>query len=169
MNDKLNFKKLDYTITKEDGTTETIKSEGKLPTRATAGDAGLDLYSTRLTQEVDNSGKLVLVYHTDIAVEIPEGYVGLLFMKSSVAKRSLILCNCTGVVDSSFRGEIIGKFKVTTDAIPTVYQPGEAFAQLVIVPIEILEPRFVDELSETERGTMGFGEADEKVYEKTEA
>lgn len=168
MNDKLNFKKLDYTITKEDGTTETMKSEGKLPTRATAGDAGLDLYSTRITQEVDNSGKLVLVYHTDIAVEIPEGYVGMLFMKSGVAKRSLSLCNCVGIIDCGYRGEIVGKFKVITDAIPTVYQPGEAFGQLVIVPIEILEPRFVDELSETERGTMGFGEADEKVYEKTE-
>lgn len=162
---ELKFKKLDYKVKDEQGNEVTAKSEGKLPTRATAGDAGLDLYSTRITQEVDNSGKLVLVYHTDIAVEIPEGYVGLLFMKSSVAKRSLMLCNCTGVIDSSFRGEIMGKFKVTTDAVPTVYQPGEAFAQLVIMPIEILEPRFVEELSETERGTMGFGEADERVEE----
>lgn len=162
MNDKLNFKKLDYIITKEDGTTETIKSEGKLPTRATAGDAGLDLYSTRLTQEVDNSGKLILVYHTDIAVEIPEGYVGLLFMKSGVAKRSVSLCNAVGVIDAGYRGEIMGKFKVTTDAIPTVYQPGEAFAQLVIVPVMILEPTLVEELSSTERGEKGFGEADEK-------
>jgi dUTP pyrophosphatase len=168
MNDKLNFKRLDYVITKEDGITERVKSEGKLPTRATAGDAGLDLYSTRITQEVDNSGKLVLVYHTDIAVEIPEGHVGLLFMKSSVAKRSLTMANAVGVVDAHYRGEIMLKYKVTTDAIPTVYQPGEACGQLVIVPIEILEPQFVDELSETERGTMGFGEADEKVYEKTE-
>lgn len=162
---ELKFKKLDYVITKEDGTTERIMSEGKLPTRATAGDAGLDLYSTRITQEVDNSGKLILVYHTDIAVEIPEGFVGLLFMKSSVAKRSLTLCNCVGVVDSGYRNEIMGKFKITTDAVPTVYQPGEAFAQLVIMPIEILEPQFVEELSETERGTMGFGEADEKMGE----
>ena len=61
MNDKLNFKKLDYTVKKEDGTEELIKSEGVLPTRATPGDAGLDLYSTRITQEVDNSGKLVLL------------------------------------------------------------------------------------------------------------
>lgn len=73
-----------------------------------------------------------------------------------------------------YRGEIMLKFKVTTDAIPTVYQPGEACGQLVIVPIEILEPVFVEELSETERGTMGFGEADEKfntdeeVHEETE-
>lgn len=162
---ELKFKKLDFKIKDEQGNEVTAKSEGKLPTRATPGDAGLDLYSTRITQEVDNSGKLVLVYHTDIAVEIPEGFVGLLFMKSSVAKRSLTLCNCVGVIDSSFRGEIMGKFKVTTDAVPTVYQPGEAFAQLVIMPIEILEPRFVEELSETERGTMGFGEADERVEE----
>lgn len=158
---ELKFKKVDYSVKNEEGVETIMKSEGKLPTRATAGDAGLDLYSTRITQEVDNSGKLVLVYHTDIAVEIPEGYVGLLFMKSSVAKRSLMLCNCTGVVDSGYRSEIMGKFKITTDAMPTVYQPGEAFAQLVIVPIQILEPVLVDELSSTERGTMGFGEADE--------
>ena len=63
-----------------------VKSEGKLPTRATAGDAGLDLYSTRITQEVDNSGKLVLVYHTDIAVEIPEGHVRIVIHEVFVAK-----------------------------------------------------------------------------------
>ena len=67
-----------------------------------------------------------------------------------------------------YRGEIMGKFKVTTDAIPTVYQPGEAFGQLVIVPVWIMKPIMVEELSSTERGDMGFGEADEKVYEKTE-
>lgn len=100
MNDKLNFKKLDYTVKNEEGVEETIKSEAKLPTRATPSDAGLDLYSTRITQEVDNSGKLVLVYHTDLAVEIPEGYVGMLFMKSGVSKRSVALCNAVGVVDS---------------------------------------------------------------------
>lgn len=98
--EQLKFKKLDYTIKKEDGTEEVIKSEGKLPTRATTGDAGLDLYCTRITQEVDNSGKMVLVYHTDIAVEIPEGYCGLLMMKSGVAKRSLSLCNAVGMIDS---------------------------------------------------------------------
>lgn len=161
MNDKLNFKKLDYSVKNEEGVETIMKSEGILPTRATAGDAGLDLYSTRITQEADNSGKLVLVYHTDIAVEIPENHVGLLFMKSSVAKRSITMANAVGVVDAHYRGEIMLKYKVTTDAIPTVYQPGEACGQLVIVPIEILEPQFVDELSETERGTMGFGEADE--------
>ena len=166
---ELKIKKLDYLTKDENGNEVTVKSEGKLPTRATPGDAGLDLYSTRITQDVDNSGKLVLTYHTDIAVEIPEGFVGLLFMKSSVAKRSLSLCNCVGVIDSGYRNEIMGKFKVTTDAIPTVYQPGEAFGQLVIVPVMILEPTLVEELSESERGEMGFGEADEKVHNEAEA
>lgn len=61
-----------------------------------------------------------------------------------------------------YRGEIMGKFKVTTDAVPTVYTVGEAFAQLVIVPCSILEPVFVEELSASERSNKGFGEADEK-------
>lgn len=150
--EQLKFKKLDYSVKKEDGTEEIKKSEGKLPTRATAGDAGLDLYATRITQEVDNSGKLVLVYHTDLAVEIPEGYCGLLMMKSSISKRSIALTNGVGLIDTGYRGELMAKFKVTTDAIPTVYTIDEPFAQLVIVPCSILEPTLVEELSETERG-----------------
>lgn len=98
--EQLKFKKLDYTIKKEDGTEEIKKSEGKLPTRANSTDAGLDLYATRMTQEADNSGKMILVYHTDIAVEIPNGYCGLLMMKSSVSKRSISLCNAVGMIDS---------------------------------------------------------------------
>lgn len=158
--EQIKFKKLDYVTKDENGNEITVKSEGVLPTRATAGDAGMDLYSTRITQEVDNSGKPVLVYHTDIAVEIPEGYVGLLMMKSSVAKRSVVLTNCVGVIDAGYRGELMAKFKVTTDAVPTIYAQGEAFAQLVIVPCLILEPTLVEELSSTERGEQGFGEAD---------
>lgn len=158
--ERLKFKKLDYSVKNAEGVEEIKKSEGKLPTRATAGDAGLDLYATRMTQDVDNSGKLVLVYHTDIAVEIPEGYVGLLCMKSSVANRSITLVNSVGIIDSGYRGELMAKFKVTTDSVPTIYSVGEAFAQLLVVPCGILEPVFVEELSETDRGTKGFGEAD---------
>jgi len=158
--EQIKFKKLDYTTKDENGNEVTVKSEGILPTRATVGSAGMDLYSTRITQEVDNSGKPVLVYHTDIAVEIPEGYVGFITMKSSVAKRSVMLCNCLGTIDFDYRGELIAKFKVTTDAVPTIYAQGEAFAQLVIVPCLILEPTLVGELSSTERGEQGFGEAD---------
>ena len=71
---ELKFKKLDYSVKNEEGVETIMKSEGILPTRATAGDAGLDLYSTRITQELDNSGKLTLVYHTDIAVDMLKEY-----------------------------------------------------------------------------------------------
>ena len=158
---ELKFKKLDYKTTDKDGNEIEVKSEGVLPTKATDGSAGFDLYSTRITQERDNSNKPVFVYHTDIAVEIPEGYVGLLFHKSSVAKRSIMLTNAVGVIDSDYRNEIMAKMKVTTDAVPTIYAIGEPFAQLVIVPYLVAEPILVDELSEIERGTKGFGEADE--------
>lgn len=158
---ELKFKKLDYAVQTAEGVEEIKKSEGILPTRATIGDAGLDLYSSRITQEADNSGKLIITYHTDIAVEIPEGYVGLLMMKSGVVKRSVTLVNAVGVIDAGYRGELMGKFKITTDAVPTIYAQGEAFAQLVIVPVSILEPVFVEELSETERGERGYGKVDE--------
>ena len=154
---ELKFKKLDYSIKNEDGTEEIKKSEGILPTRAHNTDAGLDMYSTRITQEIDNSGKMILVYHTDIAVEIPEGYVGLLFMKSSVSKRSITLVNAVGVIDAGYRGEIMFKYKVTTDAVPTIYQQGEACGQLVIVPIVTPTPVLVEELEDSERGEGGFG------------
>ena len=159
---ELKFKRLDYPSIDKEGNDITAKSEGILPTKATDGSAGFDLYSTRITQERDNSNKPVFIYHTDIAVEIPEGYVGLLVHKSSVAKRSVMLCNCIGVIDSDYRGEIMAKMKVTTDAVPTIYPTGEAFAQLVVVPYLVAEPVLVDELVNTERGDKGFGEADKQ-------
>ena len=161
----IKFKKLDYIVKDKEGNETTMTSQGVLPTRAHSTDAGLDLTATRLTQEVDASGKLILVYHTDIAVEIPEGYVGLLCMRSSIANRSIVLTNAIGIIDCGFIGEIIGKFKITTDAIPSVYQPGEKFAQLVIVPVALDETEFVDELSNTERGEGGFGSTEENKGE----
>ena len=159
---ELKFKKLDYTTTDKDGNKVTVKSQGVLPTVAVNGSAGMDLVCTRITQNKDGSGKLILEYHTDIAVEIPEGYVGLLFHKSSVCNRSLMLCNAVGVLDHGYTGEIIAKMKVTTDSIPTIYTPGEKFVQLVVVPYLVCEPVFVEELAESERGDKGFGEADKQ-------
>ena len=77
-----------------------LHEKAVLPSRSHATDAGLDLTTYGFTQEVDASGKLILVYHTGLAVEIPEGYMGLLFMRSSVANKSLMMTNCVGVVDS---------------------------------------------------------------------
>lgn len=148
---KVNFKKL--------------HTDAIAPSYAHEGDAGMDLTAVSFTQEYDRSGKLVIVYHTGIAVEIPEGYVGLLFMRSSVSKYSVSMTNAVGVIDSGYRGEIMVKMKLTTDAVPTIYQPGEKIAQLVIVPYLNAELNEVEELVETERGEGGFGSTTEEVKE----
>lgn len=158
--DTLKFKKLSYIEHDKDGNPITVESNAVLPTQAHIGDAGYDLTATRITQELDDAGKIILVYHTDLAIEIPHGSVGFFMMRSSVATKSLTLCNCVGVIDENFRGELTGKFKITTDALPRVYQPGDRFAQLVIVPYYSQPSEFVDVLSETERGENGYGSTD---------
>lgn len=146
-----------------------LNEKAVLPTRAHSTDAGLDLTTYGFTQEVDASGKLVLVYHTGLAVEIPEGHMGLLFMRSSVATKSVTMTNCVGIIDSGFRGEIIGKFKITTDSIPTVYQEGERVMQLVVMPYPQFEPVFADELSDGDRGEKGYGSSNEPTTEPVES
>ena len=81
--------------------------EAKLPTRAHSTDAGLDIYATSRVFDEDGNA----TYGTGIAVEIPDGHVGLLFPRSSIAERDLTLSNSVGVIDSGYRGEIKFKFK----------------------------------------------------------
>ena len=132
------------------------------PVRATNGSAGYDLTTVAITTEINECGQLVLVYHTGLAVEIPEGYEGQLRCRSSISKKSLRLTNAVGTIDSDYRGEITAKFVSTTDVIPAVYKEGEKFAQLVINKVEIPEFVEVEELSETERGEGGYGSTDNK-------
>ena len=77
-----------------------LTEDAIMPIRAHEGDAGIDLTCTTITQELNEAGQLILVYHTGLVVEIPEGYVGLLFPRSSVAKKSITLTNCVGVIDA---------------------------------------------------------------------
>ena len=151
---ELKFKKLDYVITKEDGTTERVISEGKLPTRATAGDAGLDLYSTRITQEVDNSGKLVLVYHTDIAVEIPQGYFGALVPRSSIAEKGLVIQ--TSIIDPDYTGEI---HLIITNCSNNVIkiEKNQRVCSLVVYNVLNVRLDVVYDFEDTERGNNGLG------------
>lgn len=86
-----------------------LTSTAKLPTRAHKTDAGMDLYAD--STETDENGNLVI--GTGIAVEIPKGYVGLIYPRSSIANRDLLLTNSVGVIDSSYRGEIKAKFTHT--------------------------------------------------------
>jgi dUTP pyrophosphatase len=84
-----------------------LTSTAKLPTRAHKTDAGMDLYAD--STETDENGNLVI--GTGIAVEIPKGYVGLIYPRSSIANRRLLQTNSVGVIDSSYRGEVKVKFR----------------------------------------------------------
>lgn len=139
-----------------------------IPVRAHKSDAGLDLTCTKITTTLNEARQLMLVYHTGLAVEIPEGYVGLLFPRSSVYKKSTIQTNCVGVIDSGYRGEIQAVYKVTTDTIPSVFQEGERFVQLVIVPYFDCDPVEAEELSESDRGEEGFGSTNNETISATE-
>lgn len=139
-----------------------LSENAVLPVKAHATDAGLDLTATSITTQINECGQLMLVYHTGLAVEIPEGYVGLLFPRSSIYKKSLAQTNSVGVIDAGYRGEIMAVFKTTTDVVPAVYKAGDRFAQLVIVPIPELEVVEAEELSESDRGTDGYGSTDAK-------
>lgn len=141
-----------------------LSEKAKAPERAHITDAGYDLSSTSITTEVGEDAKLVIVYHTDLAVEIPEGYVGLLFPRSSIFKKSLTLTNSVGVIDSGYRGEILCKFKTNTDVVPSVYKEGERFAQLVIVPYLQVEFEEVAELEKSDRGENGHGSTGNEAF-----
>lgn len=126
-----------------------INDKAIIPTKAHATDAGFDLYATSC--HYDNG---VVVYGTGIAVEIPQGYVGLVFPRSSIVNTNLTLSNSVGVIDSGYRGEIMAKFRKGGS---TTYKVGDRIAQLIIIPYPEVEFEEVDELSESDRGVGGYG------------
>lgn len=128
-----------------------------IPSYAKPGDAGMDLTATTKTFDDNNN----VVYGTGLAIEIPQGYVGLLFPRSSNAKTDLYLTNHVGVVDSGYRGEIMFKFR-KSDCTKNfqearLYDVGERVGQLIVIPYPSIEFEEVEELSNSERGTGGFG------------
>lgn len=129
-----------------------IVENAVVPSYAKHGDAGMDLTATSKTY--DEHGNVV--YGTGIAVEIPKGYVGLVFPRSSICKTDLLLTNSVGVIDSGYRGEIMAKFAYVS-MHNKKYHVGDRIAQLIIMPYPTIEFEEVDELSETERGSGGYG------------
>jgi dUTP pyrophosphatase len=116
-------------------------------------DAGADLTAT----SVDLSRPEQVIYGTGLAVEIPEGMVGLIFPRSSIRNKDLILSNSVGVIDSGFTGEIMATFIITNTYSNDIYSIGDRIAQLVIVPIPLIKYIEVEQLSETERNTKAYG------------
>jgi dUTP diphosphatase len=137
-----------------------LTDKAVLPIRAHKSDAGLDLTAVDITLESNECGQTVVVYHSGLAVEIPEGHVGLLFPRSSIANKSMFMTNGVGVIDAGYRGEIMAKMHITTDGKPAIHQLGERFAQLVVMPIPEITVVEATELSNTDRGNGGYGSSD---------
>jgi len=128
-----------------------LNDAATIPTRGTEHSAGMDL--TAISKEWNKDNSLV-TFGTGLSIEIPEGYVGLIFPRSSISKTTLNLSNSVGVIDSGYRGEIMFKFRYLEEG--SVYEIGDRVGQLLILPYPTIE--FEEgELSNTERGEGGFG------------
>ncbi len=126
------------------------------PTYGSSAAAGADLYAVLDTPLTLNAGETALV-HTGLAVEIPDGYVGLVCARSGLAtKRGLAPANKVGVIDADYRGELMVALHNHSGAHQTV-NGGERIAQLLILPYLTAEFTEVEELSDTVRGGGGFG------------
>ena len=129
-----------------------LHKDAVIPSYAKPGDAGLDLVATSII----SFDKEQVTYGTGIAVEIPEGFVGLVFPRSSIRKYEQYLSNSVGVIDSGYRGEIQATFNSRYYA-DVKYQVGDKIAQLLILPYRSIEFEEATELSSTDRGEGGFG------------
>lgn len=123
------------------------------PYRAHETDAGLDL-KARETMKIPRG--VTKAVPLGVCCEIPQNHVGLLFPRSSMGKTPFRMTNSVGVIDSDYRGEICAMYQNTSVDTLTI-EKGERVAQLVIVPIQIVSTEYVDELTDTKRGTGGFG------------
>ena len=126
----------------------------EVPTRAHPTDAGLDLYAAETVQVAP---RVVTLVPTGIAVTIPEGHVGILAARSSLAvKKSMTLANGVGIIDADYRGEIKVPV-IPLDGCHNLIQAGQKIAQLIILPIATPTVEVVADLDETTRNTGSFG------------
>ncbi|MBR4741920.1 MAG: dUTP diphosphatase [Desulfovibrio sp.] len=132
---------------------QKLNPQAHPPRQSTFGAAGYDL--TCISKTVDDEHKCI-IYGTGLALEIPQGYVGLLFPRSSVYKTSQFLANCIGVIDSDYRGEIKAIFRSWKNN-SAEYSIGDRIVQLIIMQIPTLTFLETAHLTPTERGSQGLG------------
>jgi dUTP pyrophosphatase len=123
-----------------------------LPSKGTSGSAGYDLVATSM--ETKNG---YIEFKFGLGIEVPKGYAGFIFPRSSVSNEPIILSNSVGVIDSDYRGEIMVRFKRIATNPTLTYDIGERVAQLVVMKVEELEFEEVQTLTDTVRGEGGHG------------
>ena len=130
-----------------------IHSNAIIPSYSKIGDAGMDLTITSIIENTSFS----VSYGFGLSMEIPKGFVGLIFPRSSVRNYELSLTNCVGVIDSGYRGEIQATFRKHSGLDSISYKVGDRGAQIVILPYPQVTMVESSEISNTERGEGGFG------------
>jgi dUTP pyrophosphatase len=123
------------------------------PKYAKESDAGLDLVATSVISHTPTQ----ITYGLGIAMEIPDGMVGLVFPRSSIRNYDLSLTNAVGVIDAGYRGELQATFYKLNGISSKVYEVGDRVVQIVIIPHPVVQLNVVDELSDSARGDGGFG------------
>ena len=126
----------------------------RCPERANSTDAGFDLRATAITYPSGSSGVFIEAC-TGISLEIPKGYVGLVFPRSSISNTRHFLRNSVGVIDSGYRGEI--KLRFSIDESNTCYQTGDKIGQIVFIKLPAIEMIESKNSSDSDRGLGGFG------------
>ena len=134
---------------------QRVRPDAVVPSRAYAGDAGLDLAAI---ERIELGPGERAVVPTGLAVAIPDGYAGFVQPRSGLASRhGITIVNAPGLVDSGYRGELMVVLHNTDRDEPFVVEAGMRIAQLVVLPIPEIELVEVEELPATERGGRGFG------------
>ena len=128
-----------------------LSENAVIPKYAMHGDAGMDLTVT----DIEILDRYHVKYKFGIAIEIPLGYVGLVFPRSSIYKQGQILTNSVGVIDSGYRGEICAVMMGNNSDLS--YKVGDRAAQIMIIPYPQIEFEESNDLSESERGSGGHG------------
>lgn len=147
-----------------------IDSRAGIPTRSTDGASGYDVKALSEGQIVENGANedtyYFIEYRTGLALEIPEGYEAQIRPRSSISKTALMLCNSPATIDSDYRGEIIVRFRIDPMIFrrsieqgknPAIYHKGDRICQLIFQKVEHPKIEEVTTLSDTRRGSGGFG------------
>jgi len=130
-----------------------MKRYAQLPKKMHESDAGFDLIANNVVEKDKN----IISYGLGVALEIPAGYVGLIFPRSSIGKTCLHLCNGVAVIDSGYRGEIKAEFRIDRESKLRKYKVGERICQIIILPYPIVSFIEAKKLSTSDRGEKGFG------------
>lgn len=133
-----------------------LRQNAIIPTRGSKYAAGYDLYAC-IDKPINISPNSTVKINTGLAIELPNGYFGAIFPRSGLAtKQGVRMANCVAVIDEDYRGEWILPLHNDSNFV-SVINPGDRVAQLVLLPYQRIEFNETNELSNSERGSSGFG------------